>query len=291
MMLTILLWWITCLIWSSVWLFIKIGVTAVPPITFAGLRLALAVLVLAPFVKRADLPRTRREWKILAATGFILLGVNYALVFWGMRFIPSGLGAVLQTFQPAFGLLFASWISHQRITAGRLAAVALGVVGVGAIFADQLRIAGRPALIGAIAVTLGGACVAFAYVFVKQHLGHVKPTVLLVGQMIAASVPLLIAGFVLEGNPLDFHWSPRALVALVYLALAGSVAAFWLNYWLLKRTDASSILAMSIVEPLIAVALGALILHEKLSAGVWVGAACVLASIWFLVMRPASTSP
>lgn len=273
-------WWIDCLIWSSVWLFIKIGVTDVPPFTFAGLRLAIAVVVLAPFVRRITL--SKREWMILAITGLILLGVNYALVFWGAQFIPSGLAAVLQAFQPAFGLLFASWISHQRITPMRIAAVILGVIGVAAIFANQLRVTGTQALLGSITVTLGGACVAFAYVFVKQHLNYVPPTVLLVGQMSIASIALLIAGQLIEG---PVHWTTRSLIALVYLALAGSVAGFWLNYWLLKRTDASSILAMSIVEPLIAVALGAVILHEKLPAGAWIGAVCILASIWMLVVR------
>lgn len=280
-------WWLTCFIWSSVWLFIKIGVTDVPPITFAGLRLALAVIVLAPFVRRRDLPRTRREWTILAATGLILLGVNYALVFWGAQFIPSGLAAVLQAFQPAFGLLFASWISHQRITPIRMAAVALGVIGVAAIFANQLSVTGTHALLGSIAVTLGGACVAFAYVFVKQHLGHVPPTVLLVGQMLVASIALLAAGRAFEG---PVHWTQRSLIALVYLALAGSVAAFWLNYWLLKRADASSILAMSIVEPLIALALGAAFLDERLPAGAWLGGTLILTSIYLLLRRPSTGS-
>lgn len=283
----LVVWWLTCLIWGSVFLFIKIGVTDVPPITFAGLRLAIAVLVLAPFLRRKDLPKTKREWGLIAGTGLILLGINYALVFWGAQFIASGLTAVLQAFQPAFGLLFASWISRQRITPARLGAVVLGVIGVAAIFANQLRVTGPQALLGSITVTLGGACVAFAYVVIKQHLGHIAPTVLLVGQMSVACVALLIAGSLLEH---DVFWTQRSLVALVYLALAGSVAAFWLNYWLLKRSGASSILAMSIIEPLIAVALGAIFLHETLPAGAWLGAACILASIWLLVMRPSTSS-
>jgi drug/metabolite transporter (DMT)-like permease len=277
---TIAVWWLTCLIWSSVWLFIKIGVTDVPPITFAGLRLAIAVVVLLPFVR--NLPRSRKDWTIIAITGLILLGVNYALVFWGAQFIPSGLAAVLQAFQPAFGLVFAALISHQRITPMRLGAVALGVIGVGVIFADQLRVEGRDALLGSIAMTGGAACVAFAYVFVKQHLNHVPATAMLVGQMFVASVALLAVGLPFE-RAID--WTPRAIVALLYLALAGSVAAFWLNYWLLKRTDASSILAMSIIEPLIAVALGALVLDEKLPAGAWAGGALILASIYLLLKR------
>ena len=64
------IWWITCLIWSSVWLFIKIGVTDLPPISFAGIRLLIALAVLIPIlvVRRVPLP-ARSDWPLVAATG------------------------------------------------------------------------------------------------------------------------------------------------------------------------------------------------------------------------------
>ena len=68
-------------------------------------------------------------------------------------------------------------------------------------------------------------------------------------------------------------------------AIAGSVIAFWLNYWLLKRIGPTKLLAMSLVEPLIAILLGALILREALPAGTVLGGACILASTW-LVLAP-----
>jgi drug/metabolite transporter (DMT)-like permease len=87
-------WLVTCLIWSTVWLAIKIGVTAVPPFTFAYSRLLIALAVLIPTAAfRGRLRVPRAEAGILLATGFLLLGVNYALVFWGTRFVPSGLVA------------------------------------------------------------------------------------------------------------------------------------------------------------------------------------------------------
>jgi drug/metabolite transporter (DMT)-like permease len=291
----LLVWWITCLIWSSIWLFIKIGVRDVPPATFASVRLVVALLVLLPVMalQRVALPRRPRDWLLIGATGFLLLGLNYALVFWGAQYISSGLNAVLQAAQPAFGLIFAHvLLDDERFTAWQVAGLLLGVIGVGAIFADQLHVTGHSAFWGCLAVTAAALCVALGYVIVKKHGAHLRPIELTTGQMIAGLAPLLAIMFTYEGNPLTVRWTTPAIVSLLYLALAGSVIAFWLNYWLLKRIGATKLLAMSLVEPLIAVLLGAIVLREALPAGTLLGGACILASTWMVLAppRPAPSS-
>lgn len=284
----LLVWVGVCLIWSTVWLFIKLGLADLPPVSFAALRLLLALAVLAPilFARRAPLPRTPRDLALVAATGFCLLGLNYGLLYWGAQFITSGLTAVLQATQPAFGLVFAHrLLRDERVTAAKLAALALGVGGVAVISSEQMSVAGRDALLGCAAVTAAALFVGLAYVLVKAHGAHLKPTALMAGQMVAGVVPLLIYALAVEGNPLKFNWTTRAVVSLVYLTLAGSVAAFWLNYWLLKRMDATKVLLMAIVEPLLAVLLGALVLGETLTARTAAGGACILLSVALVLMR------
>jgi drug/metabolite transporter (DMT)-like permease len=121
---------------------------------------------------------------------------------------------------------------------------------------------------------------------VKKHGTHLRPIELTTGQMIAGLAPLLVIMFTYEGNPLAARWTTPAIFSLLYLALAGSVIAFWLNYWLLKRIGATKLLAMSLVEPLIAVLLGAIVLREALPAGTLVGGACILASTWMVLAPP-----
>lgn len=289
----LLVWAVTCLIWSTVWLFIKLGLHDLPPVSFAGLRLVVAVAILLPFVliRRTPLPQSPRERGMVAVTGLLLLGLNYGLVFWGAQFITSGLTAVLQAATPAFTLVFAHYLlPDERFTLSKLAAVALGVVGVAVIFSDQMQAVGWHALAGSAAVAGGALCVAFAYVLVKAHVGHLRPTVLTTGQMLCAVVPLMAYGLVREGNPVTFHWTPKAVFSLMYLALAGSVAAFWLNYWLLKRMDTTKVMSMSLVEPLLAVLLGAAVLGEKITAHALLGGVCILASIGLILtgrIRPA----
>jgi drug/metabolite transporter (DMT)-like permease len=286
-----LVWWVTCLLWSSVWLCIKIGVGDVPPATFASARLIIALLVLLPIVAfgRTALPRQRRDWLLIGVTGVLLLGLNYAFLYWGAQYVTSGLSAVLQAATPAFGLIFAHvlLVDDERVTAWQVAGVLLGLLGVAAIFADQLHVSGPAAFWGCLAVTASASCVALGYVIVRKHGSHLRPIELTTGQMVVGLVPLVLIAVTREGDPFAVRWTTPALASVLYLALAGSVTAFWLNYWLLKRIGATKLLVMSLVEPLIAVALGALVLQEALPAGTLLGGSCILASTWMvLAQRP-----
>ena len=289
----LLVWIVTCLIWSTVWLFIKLGLRDLPPVSFAGIRLLIAVIILLPVitVRRIALPRKARDLRLIAITGLLLLGLNYGLVFWGAQYISSGLTAVLQAATPAFGLIFTSYyLPGERITPLKFCALLIGIGGVAIIFSNQLQIAGWLALLGCAAVIGGALCVAFSYVLVKAYGGHLHPIVLTAGQMLCGLVPLLIFGLATEGNPLEFRWTSTATFSLLYLALAGSIAAFGLNYWLLQRIDATKILLMSIVEPPLAVMLGAVVLGETLTQRTLWGSGCILLSLGLLLSRSTAAS-
>jgi multidrug transporter EmrE-like cation transporter len=165
-------WVLTCAIWSTVWLFIKLGVRDVPPAAFAVYRMAIALAVLVPVIslRRTPWPRGRSEWTLVLGTGFILLGVNYALLNWGIQYISSGLTAVLQAMTPVFGFVFAHVLLHdERMTPLKGLALTLGVAGVGIIFWDQMAAGGTRPVLGCVAVTAGAACVAVAYVVMKRR--------------------------------------------------------------------------------------------------------------------------
>ena len=277
------IWIITCLIWSSVWLFIKIGVSDVPPVSFAAFRLLIGISVMLPVlvVSRTPLPRDPADLKLLVVSGVLLLGVNYALLNWGLQFVSSGLTAVLQAMTPAFALVFAHYmLPDERMTWRKVVGLLLGAAGIAVIFWDQLKFGDERAFAGAVSVTLGAVAVAFSYVLVKRRGRHLPPAVLTTGQMLSAFVPLVIYAVAVEGNPLQLPWTWRAVRAALYLALAGSVLAAWLNYWLLSRVGAVNLLIMGLVEPVIAILLGAWVLGESLNGRAITGGLVILASIW-----------
>ncbi|HET7698046.1 MAG TPA: EamA family transporter [Vicinamibacterales bacterium] len=285
---TLTVWWITCLIWSSVWLFIKIGLRDLPPVTFAATRLVVAIAVFLPilWIRAVPLPRRAADWSVMAIAGLLVLGVNYALLFWGAQFIPSGLVAVLGATTPAFSLVLGHYmLKDEPFTLRALGAIALGIGGVWTISADQLHLSGRQALFGALAVTAASAFVGFAYVFVKaRRRPALRPEVITCGQMIAAVGPMLLFAAVREGNPLAHNWTLPAIGCVLYLAVFGSVAATWLNYWLLERMSATAVLSMGLVEPFIAILLGAVVLGERLSVNAGLGGGLVLCSIFMITI-------
>ena len=283
-----LVWLILCCIWGSTWLFIKLGLADLPPITFAGIRFVIActIIFLLIRIRRIPLPRARRDWILLAITGILAFGFNYGLVFWGEQYISSGLAALLQSTLPAFGLVFAHFhLPAERLSWTRIAGVVLGVCGVGVVFSNQLAIAGSRAAAGCVALILSAMFAAYSNVLVKAYGKNLNPSVLSAGQMFFGLLLLLAVGIPLEGNPLRFHWTPVAVVAMLYLAIVGSVIAFLLYYWLVLNMDVTKSMLIALVTPVVAVLLGMIVLDEEFGWRTLAGGAMIILGIGFIVVR------
>ena len=204
---------------------------------------------------------------------------TYGLLFWGAQFIPAGLVAILQSGTPLLGLALAFAAGQERVTARKLVTLTLGVAGVVLIFGAEALTSGRAAITGAAAVFGSAICVASAYVWMKNYGGRIPPLAIAAIQTATAVLPLVCAALLIEGIPSPSRWSVAAWGAVGYLAVAASVVAFWLNYWLLARMDASAMLMMGVAEVPIAVLLGAAFLNERLPGGTFAGGTCVLLAV------------
>ena len=285
-----LVWLILCGIWGSTWLFIKLGLEDLPPLTFAGIRFVIACLLLFAFIRfrGVKLPTSKDDWLLLAITGVLSFTLNYGLLFWGEQFISSGLAAVLQATIPAFGLVIAHfYLPGERMTWARIFGVALGVCGVGIVFSNQLALSGGKALAGCVALVFSSFFVAYSNVLVKARGKNLEPSVIAAGQMFFGMIPLLLVGIPLEGNPLKFHWTVMAVVAMFYLAIVGSVLAFLLYYWLVHNMDVTKSMLIALVTPVVAVVLGMIVLREQLNWRTLAGGATIMLGIAFIVVAKA----
>ncbi len=284
----VIVWLILSIIWGTTWLFIKIGLEDLPPISFAASRFLLALIILALiiFLQKIPLPKTKRDWKLLGLTGILQFSINYSLVFWSEQYISSGLAAVLQAMITVFGLALA-WVHlpAERITWLKISAIILGVAGVATIFIEQLQINSFLAFAGCVAIVVGAYAAAHASILIKAYGGNLHPAALLFGQMSCGILPLIIYGVLKEGNPLNFHWTQRAIFSVVYLTVFGTIAAFWLYYWLLSKIESTKAMMISLVTPLIAVIMGAIFLDESLPPQTIFGGVLILASIGLIVFR------
>jgi drug/metabolite transporter (DMT)-like permease len=281
-----------CIVWSSTWLVIKIGLRDLPPISYAGIRFVVAVIVLlAVSVGRVRLlPQRRSDYALLGFTGVLMFAVNYGLLFWGELHVSSGLAAVLQATIPIFGMVFAHlMLPDEPMRLQKLAGSLLALGGVAIICARLLGFNGLMAFWGGLGIVFGAAGAAFSNVLLKARVLPVAPAMIAAWQMIFGTAPLLVIGFIVEGNPLRFHWTRLSIFCLLYLAVIGSALAFLLLYWLLPRMTVTKLQTISLITPPGAVALGWAVGGERFSLWSLLGACFVLAGVWMIFRRAEAT--
>src|SRR4051812_21502157 len=192
-----------CVIWSSTWLVIKVGLADLPPISYAALRfvIAFSVLIAVSAGRVPLLPTRRADWTLLAFTGVLMFAINYGLLFWGEQHISSGLAAVLQAMIVIFGMAFAHvMLPSEPLRWQRVAGALLSGGGVALICGRLFNHGGMLALWGALGVVIGGAGAAFSNVLLKRRALQLAPGMIAAWQMIFGSIPLLSLGLLLEGN-------------------------------------------------------------------------------------------
>ena len=283
MSLPALVWLFLATTWGSTWLFIRVGLDAgLPPITFAGIRFVVASvpLVIWLLIRRQPLRYSRADWWYLGVTGFLSFTVNYALVFWAVTHISSGLAAILYTTFPIGGILLAHWmLPAEPLTRRKAAGITFAVAGVVLIFYSQVADEGSLALLGALGTVVAALATALADILVKKHIVHVEPVAITAVQMVFGFVPMLAIGIPLEGNPLHYPWTLRAVGALFYLALVGSSLGFVLLYWLIQRMEVTRTMLIPVLSTLIAAILGVVVLGEELSWRVLAGGASIIVGL------------
>jgi len=185
-----------------------------------------------------------------------------------------------------FGLVLA-WIHlpDERISIVKIAAVLLGIAGVAVIFIEQLEINTKMAFAGCIAIVVGAYAAAHGSILVKAFGSNLHPAMLVFGQMLCGILPIIIYALTVEGNPLKLNWSMKSIGAVFYLSIFGTVAAFWLYYWLLNAVESTKAMMISLVTPLIAVIVGWIFLNEKLPPQTIFGGVLILASIGLIVFK------
>ena len=286
--------WVTlCIVWSSTWLAIKVGLRDLPPISFVAIRFLIAIVVLlAVSIGRTRLLPKRRDYFVLGITGILMFAVNYTLLFWAELHVSSGLAAVLQATIPIFGMIFAHcMLPDEPLRLQRLAGAMIALGGVAIICGRLLGFHGPLAFWAGVAVVIGGASAAFANVLVKARSMQLAPAMLAAWQMIFGVAPLLLLGYVVDGNPARFHWTPTSIFCLLYLAVIGSALTFLLLYWLLPRLTVAQLQSISLITPPGAVMLGWLLGGETFPLSSLLGAGLVLAGVWMIFRKVPGSEP
>ena len=255
---------------------ISIGDDTVPPLWGATLRLALAAVALAVIARARGLRRPHGAALRTAATyGCLNFGVSFALLYWAETRAPSGLAAVMYATIPLSATVFTRAFGLERLTALKLGAAGIALLGVGVIFAAQHQ--GALSVRPFVALLVAAVVASLGTVLLKRG-PRQSPIVVNAVATVCGCAVCLGASFAL-GEP---HLLPRTfpqIGPILYLTLAGSIGAFVLLAWLVNHWDVTRISFVSVIVPIVALVLGALVRHERIGLASLTGSALVTAGV------------
>jgi drug/metabolite transporter (DMT)-like permease len=276
-------WTAICLIWGTTYLAIKVALETVPPFLMGGLRYFIGGLILAGLLRLRGhaLPRLA-EWRTLAVLGVFMLLIGNGGVVWGEQYVTSGLTAVLIATSPFWMVCVDGLVTKGRqLHARQWTGLAVGFFGIVLLVWPDIvssRTAGWGVIAGLVSVQFACAGWAIGSAYTRRH---VMPKDVLGSaalQMIFGGLYMLIIGSVLgEWHGLSF--TPKTSLALAYLSLAGSVVAFAAYSYALQHLDIAVVSLYTYVNPVIAVALGTLLLGEPFHARMLVAGAVIVVGI------------
>jgi len=273
-------------LWGTTFLAIRIAVHEVPPLFAAGARFFLAGVLLFTFMRLKGQPGpTRIQWRSLAIIALLMFVAEYGPLFWAEKYIPSGVTALLVAIVPILTIVIEVFVlRHQPFRWVLLAATILGFLGVGILVmpsADQ-----HFALVPCVAVLAGSACFALGSILTRSlPLPQSRPLTSGATMMLGGGVLLALSASFGELHPFP-HISLRAVLALLYLIVFGSLVAFTAYVWLLGRMPAIRVSSYAYVNPIVAVALGYLVAGELVNSRMLLGAALVVTSVILTLRKP-----
>jgi len=267
------------LIWSTTPLAIQWSGAEVGYLFGITSRMLLGVLV---GLLVATLLNIRLPWHAQARRTYVAagLGLFFAMtsVYWSSQFIPSGWISVLFGLAPIFtGVMATVWLSEKALTTSRIAGMLLGFAGLAVMLLGSQTL-GPQAAYGIAGMVFSVTAYSASAVSIKRIGADVPALATTIGGLIV-TVPLLLGIYVISGESLPTMVPPRAIVAIVYLGVIGSVLGFALYYYVLKHVDTTRVALITVITPVLALLLGHLLNGEALQTEALVGTAAILCGL------------
>jgi drug/metabolite transporter (DMT)-like permease len=279
-------------VWGSTYLAIRVGVREVPPFLLAGMRFLLAGGVLYGWMRaKGTTSPTGREWFSASLLGVLIFVLDYGLVFWAERRVPSGITAVMMATIPLFmALSEILFLRTQKLTARLGFALLVGLGGVAVLVSHSLSFGDVPVdTSGAIALVVAAMSWSVASALTRKLPLPASKPMSSGAQMLCGGVLLTLTAAAL-GEFRGFHpqtASRGAWMALAYLVVAGSIIAFTAYVWLIHHESPTKVGTYAYVNPVVAVALGYFLGGEVVGPRTVLGTLLVLVSVVVITTTPA----
>ncbi len=255
----------------------------------ARMAIGLAVSLVLLFTTRTAFPFTPAARRLYAVSGLSLFA-SMLLTYWGALHIPSGLISVIFGLSPLVtGVFAALWLAERTLTPLRIGGLGLALAGLWLIFGQPWP-GGSHATLGTLAVVAGMALQALGLVWIKRLNVRISSLAITTGSLGVAVPCFVLAWAITDAAQLPATTTLRAVTAIVYLGVLGSVVGFTLYYYIIKHLNTGRIALIMLVTPVFALLLGQTLNRERIPAIGWAGIALIGASLllyeWQALRQP-----
>lgn len=279
---------LTGLVWGSSFLLIAVALTGLSPAQVAGGRLLFGALALGAIVllRRERMPRAPRTWAHLCVLAASFCVVPYLLFAWAQQHVPSGLASIFNATTPIMTAILAWAVFRvERLRRGQLAGIGVGIVGVVVIIAPGTAAAVAESTIAQIALLGATACYGFSLAYMRRFLGDsgLSGTVFAFGYIAPAAAFMLLLSPLILAEPMDLTLA--VVLSVIALGVLGTGVAYVWNQNTLRAWGPTRASTVTYITPVVGVALGIVVLGERLTWNEPVGAVIVFAGILLVQER------
>lgn len=263
------------LLWGSSFFLVEIALQGFPVMVLVTLRVAIAAIVLWCIValSSAAVPRSMSVWSSFLLMGILNNILPFSLIVWGQTEITSSLAAILNATTPLFAVLIAAiWLHDEPVTPGKITGLLLGFLGVVIMIgADTIREIGSDVL-AQLAVVLASCSYALAGAFGRRFAAlGIAPAVSAACQVTMSGLLLVLFVTVTSGWSAITVATTVPWLAVIALAVLSTALAYVLYFNILATAGATNLTLVTFLIPVTAIALGVLVLHERLQATDYLG--------------------
>ena len=276
--------WITvCIVWGTTYLGIRVCLETMPPMLMGGFRWLLAGALLAAYVVGTgeSLPG-RERWGGIALLGFLMLALGNGGVVIAEQWVPSGLAAVVIASNPFWmAAVEAAIPGGERLRSNIVIGLIIGFTGIVVLVWPDLTLGAasrRGFLAGVLALQIASIGWSLGSAYSRRHArsDHLLGTTAC--QMLAGGIFMTAAG-TMRGEWSHLSFSTMTTWSLVYLSTVGAIGGFVAYTFALRHLPVSFVSLYAYINPIIAVTLGVLILHESFDSRMAVAAAFVFCGV------------
>jgi len=272
-----------CVIWGTTYLAIKVALETIPPFLMGGIRYVIAGTVLGGYlVARGEALPPMREWGSLAWLGVLMIGLGNGGVNWAEQYLASGITAVVIATSPFWMVAIdAMFPGGERLSGRKFVGLLVGFSGIVLLVWPDITLEGadgRRVVYGILALQVACAGWAIASSYTRRHAVTRNVLVVAAVQMFFGGVFMMGVG-TMAGEWSALSFNPQTTSALVYLIVAGSLIAFAAYSYALRHLPIATVSLYTYVNPVIAVALGTLLLSEPFRLSMVVSAVIIVIGI------------